>query len=58
MRYGITRSAKVQANVSSLVLFQFDTYKVKSQLCSTVLSLKVHITISSNLHLFDSFIFH
>ena len=37
MRYGITRPAKVQANVLSLVLFQFDTKKVKFQLW-TVLS--------------------
>ena len=27
MRYGITRTAKVQANILSLVLFQLDTKK-------------------------------
>ena len=48
MRYGVTRPAKVQANVLSLVLFQLDTKKIKLQLW-TVLSLIVHVTMSSNL---------
>ena len=47
IRCGITRPAKVQANVLSLVLFQLDTLKVILQLW-TVLSLIISITISSN----------
>ena len=47
-RYGITRPTQVQANVLSLVLFQLDTKKVKLQLW-TVLSLIIHVTMSSNL---------
>ena len=47
IRCGITRPAKVQANLLSLVLFQLDTLKVILQLW-TVLSLIISITISSN----------
>ena len=44
MRYGITRPAKVQGSVLSLVLFQLDTLKVKLQLW-TVLSLIIPFTM-------------